>query len=206
MGLDIAFGVIVLLAALRGWFKGFFLQAIQLAALVGCVYLADPMRDLARPYAREYITINFNVLDRLLWWTAAVLSYIVTSGVAISLLRLAQRRGSPDQDVRRGDQGLGFLLGAAKGVLVGLFLAWGITGHAPRYIEAGGWVGEQVKTSRTLKLSVSQRPAERLWKSTPVQEFVARVRDRGFRGVDATDPNEESIQGQTRGRNGSPPR
>lgn len=181
MGLDIALGVVVLLAALRGWFKGFVLQAIQLASLVGCVYLADPVRDLARPYAQDYLpAIEIGILDKLLWWTSAVLTYVLTTGIAVSMVRLARRKPEPDPDLHRGDRGLGFLLGAAKGVLVALFLAWGLSTHAPRYIQTGGWAGEQVQTSQALKLSAEYRPAERIWRSTPVQQFVTRIRERGF--------------------------
>ena len=50
MGLDIALGIMVLLGAIRGWFRGFVLQAIRLGGLVGCVYAAGPIRDYARPH------------------------------------------------------------------------------------------------------------------------------------------------------------
>ena len=73
MGLDIALGILVLLGGIRGWFKGFALQVVQLVALIGCVYAASPLRDLSRPYARDYLPgIQPEVLDKLLWWSAAV--------------------------------------------------------------------------------------------------------------------------------------
>ena len=49
MGLDLALGGLVLLAAIRGWFKGFVMQAVRLSGLVACVYAADPIRDQVRP-------------------------------------------------------------------------------------------------------------------------------------------------------------
>ena len=55
MGLDLTLGALVLIAALRGWFKGFLLQAIALSSLIGCVYIADPIRDFARPHAIDYL-------------------------------------------------------------------------------------------------------------------------------------------------------
>lgn len=210
MGLDIALGVITLLWAIRGYFKGFLRQAIQLAALVGCVYLADPVRDLARPYALDYLpAIEPALLDKLLWWTAAVLSYVVTSGFALSIVRVAQRRSDPDEDVRRGDSGLGFLLGALKGLILACFLAWGLTTHSSRYVETGGWAGEQVQTSRLLKLSEEHRPAERLWRSEPVQNFVAHIRVRGLRGgepADATRPERNAEPGPSRAEMAQPAR
>ena len=50
MGLDLALGVIILIAAFRGWFQGFIGQAVRIAEPVACVYLADRVRDYARPY------------------------------------------------------------------------------------------------------------------------------------------------------------
>src|SRR4051812_36217421 len=108
MGLDITLGVLVFLSAVRGWFKGFLRQAIPIGALIGCVYLADPVRDLARPHARSYFpSIGHEVLDRLLWWTAAVLSYVLTSGIALTILKSMRRRTYGDPEPNRTDQGAG---------------------------------------------------------------------------------------------------
>src|SRR5262249_26336118 len=113
MGLDVALGVLILLAAVRGWFKGFFLQAIGLGALVSCVYLADPLRDFARPHAAEYLpAIRPELLDRLLWWTCAVVAYLVIAGVGRGLLKASRRRPYGEIEPNRGDQGAGFALGA----------------------------------------------------------------------------------------------
>ncbi|HEX8200072.1 MAG TPA: CvpA family protein, partial [Isosphaeraceae bacterium] len=111
MGLDVALGVLVLLAAVRGWFRGFLLQAIRLGGLVACVYLADPVRDLARPMAREHLaTISPELLDKLLWWAAAVASYVVMTGVATWLVRAYRRHPYGESDPHRGDQSAGALL------------------------------------------------------------------------------------------------
>jgi uncharacterized membrane protein required for colicin V production len=182
MGLDITLGVIVLLAAIRGWFKGFLLQAIQIGALVGCVYLAAPLRDLARPYALDYFPgVKPELLEKLLWWTGAVVAYLVTAGFAISTVKLYRRRHYLEgAEPNRGDQGAGFLLGAAKGSLVAIFLTAGIARYVPTYVKADGWIPEQIATSRALKLSATYHPAEQVWTSRPVQELVARVRRGGL--------------------------
>ena len=74
MGLDIALGVMILLGAIRGWFRGFVLQAIRLGGLVGCVYAAGPIRDQARPHVVPLPgrSIPPPMLDRMLWWSSAV--------------------------------------------------------------------------------------------------------------------------------------
>jgi uncharacterized membrane protein required for colicin V production len=182
MGLDIALGVMVLVAAIRGWFKGFVLQAIHIAALVGCVYLADPLRDLARPYVRDYFPgVQPELLDRLMWWTGAVAAYLVTAGVAVSTVRLYRRRHYLEGlEPNRGDQGAGFLLGAAKGGLVVIFLAAGIGRHVPSYIQSGGWIAQQIERSWSIKLTHQYHPAEQVWNSVPVQTLVTRIRQRGL--------------------------
>jgi uncharacterized membrane protein required for colicin V production len=181
MGLDLTLGALVLIAAIRGWFRGFFLQAIGLSALVACVYLADPVRDFSRPHAIEYLpTMRPELLDKLLWWAGAVLSYLVLSGLGKGILRASRRRPYGLVEPRRGDQGAGFLLGALKGTLVVAFLAAALMRHAQAYIQAGGYVEEQVKTSQVLAWSEQYRPAERIWKSAPVQSFVTRIQSRGL--------------------------
>ena len=93
MGMDLILGAIVLVSALRGWFRGFFSQAIRLGGLVGGVYLAGPLRDLARPIAAERMTsMSPELLDRILWWVAAVGSYVILSGTATGLLSAYSRR------------------------------------------------------------------------------------------------------------------
>ena len=49
MGLDLILAALVLMAGIRGWLKGFVMQAIRLTGLIACVYVADPVRDLAKP-------------------------------------------------------------------------------------------------------------------------------------------------------------
>ena len=123
MGLDITLGVLVLLAGIRGWFKGFIRQAIPIGALVACVFLASPLRNLGRSYARDYFpSINHEVLDRLLWWTAAVLAYVITAGVAFSIVKSVRKRTYGEPEPNRADQGAGFTLGVAKGNGIAFFV------------------------------------------------------------------------------------
>ncbi|RUL89219.1 CvpA family protein [Tautonia sociabilis] len=194
MGMDLILGAIVLVSALRGWFRGFSAQAIRLVGLVGGIYLAGPLRDLARPIAADRLTsMSPDLLDRLLWWIAAVVAFVVLTGTATSLLNASRRRASRDRAAggfnapsHRGDQSAGFFLGAAKGAIVVAFLVAGIQRYSPRYLEAGGWVGQQVQTSRLLALSERYQPARRLWELPPVQAIVSHVRTMGLGS--GTDP------------------
>ncbi len=49
MWLDVTLGGFILIAAFRGWFQGFVSQTVRIAGLVACVYLAEPVRDYAKP-------------------------------------------------------------------------------------------------------------------------------------------------------------
>lgn len=184
MSLDIALGLVVLVASIRGWFKGFVVQAIHLTALVSSVFLASPLRDLGRPYAREYFPgVQPELLDRLLWWSGAVASYLILTGVAVSTLRLYRRRHYLEGlDRDRGDQGAGFVLGAAKGALVVIFLAAGIESHAPAYVQTQGWIARQVSQSWSVRMTQRHHPADQIWNSSPVQTVVQQVRREGLWG------------------------
>jgi hypothetical protein len=186
MGLDITLGCLLLLGGIRGWIKGFLLQAIHLGALIGAIFLADPVSDLARPYLAPHLpSLQPAIIDRVLWWAAAVLSYIVVSGVPTSLVRLVRSRPAAELDPRWGDNGMGFLLGVAKALITVSFLTWGLESFAvPRYANDSGWVGKQLNTSRGLELARRHQPGRQIWTSEPVQMVVNRVKTRGLGAVD----------------------
>jgi hypothetical protein len=173
----------------RGWFRGFAFQAVQLASAVGCLYLAAPVRDLARPYALEaFPSIDPPALDKLLWWTAVVIGYVAMTGAGYSLVRFHRKRAFADLEPRRGDQGAGFALGALKGAIVVAFLASSLAARSGAYLQTGGWSAQQVKTSRALALAAQHHPADAIWRSQPVQALVTLVRREGLGDATATPP------------------
>jgi uncharacterized membrane protein required for colicin V production len=182
MGLDIALGILILLWAIRGWFKGFARQLIGLVALVSGVYLASPLRDLARPHVTEYLpSLRADVLDRLIWWTCAVVCAVVVAGIGSWMLRWKKPKNPyAPSEPNRADQGAGFVLGAAKGSIAVSFLVAAFQHYVPEDTKAGHLVDEQRKSSRALALSKQYRPADRLWHSQPVQAFVSHIRRTGF--------------------------
>ncbi|CAN5627483.1 hypothetical protein BH23PLA1_BH23PLA1_20870 [soil metagenome] len=192
MGLDLTLGALICVAALRGWFRGFFAQTIRLGGLIGCVYLAAPLRDLIRPAAAGYLpSIRLELLDKLLWWASAVLAFVVVTGLATWVLKAARRHRERDPYAipsHRGDQSAGALFGAVKGAIVVMFLAAGINRYAPQYLETGGWVGEQVQESRALVWSDQYQPALKIWEAEPVQNFIGHVRKMGLEGAEADAP------------------
>ncbi len=183
MGLDIALGLMVGLGAIRGWFRGFLLQAIRLGGVVGAVYLAAPVRGVARPYVAPYLaTIRPDLLDRMLWWGSAVACYLVTVGLASTVVHMQRRRPYGDPDVSRADQALGFMLAAAKSAVVAAFLVANLDKYAAAWVKSVPWADEQARESMALAWERQYRPADRIWAAPPVQQFVAYVRQMGMAG------------------------
>ena len=125
MGLDVALGVVILIAAIRGWLQGFLYQVIRIGGLIASVYLAAPVRDQVKPYVATYLpSLKPDLLDRLLWWPSASVCYIVIVGAATLALKMTKRPEIPGMPPQRSrnDQFAGFLLGIAKGGLIAAFL------------------------------------------------------------------------------------
>jgi uncharacterized membrane protein required for colicin V production len=209
MGLDLALGVIVLLAAIRGWLKGFILQAIRLAGLVACVYAADPVRDLARPYVLPHLpSIRPDLGDRLLWWSAAVVSYIVLVGLATSIHKFSQRQAFGIAEPKRNDQYAGFALGALKGTIAVLFLVAGIQKYALDRVKGLGftWADEQFQSSKLLKWNNEYQPVSRIWASPPVKHFVDHVQRSGLASPASPEAYGGSVAKPLQANSGGPPR
>ncbi len=200
MGLDVALGVIILIAAIRGWLQGFVYQAIRIAGLIACFYLAEPVRDQAKPHVVSYLqTIPADLIDRIMWWLSAGLSYVVIVGAASLAIKMTRRPEIPGIPVRSGrdDQFGGFLVGAAKGVLVAAFLTAGIQKHALTQIATIPWADQQAKTSLALRWNEQYQPAAKIWSSPPVQHIVGRVRRLGVQSpTDAAgQPDAKAVDG-----------
>ncbi len=182
MGLDIALGVLILIAAIRGWIQGFVYQAVRIAGLVACVYLADPVRDNAKPYVLPYLpTIQPELVDRLLWWVSAAVSYVVLVGLTTLVIKMTRRPEIPGlPQTGRHDQSAGFLFGAAKGALIAAFLTAGIQKYALKQIATIAWADEQVKSSWALRWNAEYQPAAKVWSSVPVQHFVNHIQLMGL--------------------------
>ena len=200
MWLDVTLGGIILIAAFRGWLQGFVTQAVRIAGLVACVYLAEPVRDYAKPHVLAYLpTIRPELVDRLLWWVAAVTSYVVLVGVATLVIKMTRRPEIPGiAQTGRNDQFAGFMLGAAKGLLVAAFATAGIQKYAMDQLKAVAAAEEQVKTSWAFKWSETYRPVPRVWASRPVQHFVNYIERMGLlkRGEPSQSPLSSDVDGE----------
>jgi uncharacterized membrane protein required for colicin V production len=182
MGLDVTLGVIILVAAFRGWFQGFITQAVRIAGLVACVYLAEPVRDYAKPRVLPYLpTIQPALIDRLLWWVSAAATYVVLVGIATLVIKMTRRPEIPGiAQSGRNDQFAGFMLGASKGVLIAACATAGVQRYAMQPIKQLPWAEEQVKSSWAAKWSEQYRPVPRIWSSRPVRQFVSYVERMGL--------------------------
>jgi uncharacterized membrane protein required for colicin V production len=193
MGLDLVLGGFVLVAAIRGWLKGFVVQAIRLVGLVAAVYAAAPVRDLAKPYAIKYLpSIRPDLVDRLFWWVSAVGCYFVIVGVT-SLVVAKARRPSPlgIGEANRSDQFAGLGLGLAKGLIVVCFLVASLEKYGEPYLDKVPYGPEQSKESTAWEWNKRFHPAARIWAAKPVKNFVAHIQKMGLNGPgDASDADE----------------
>lgn len=182
MGLDVALGIVILLAAVRGWLKGFLHQVVRIGALIACVFLADPVRSEARPHVAPFFpSIQPAMLDRILWWLACGLTYMILVGAASLLIALARR---PDETgvvpAMPNDRFAGFILGAAKGLLVAILIAAGVQKYALSQLRAVPWAAGQIEGSKALAWNELYRPVPLIWESSPVRRFVARIQQMGM--------------------------
>jgi hypothetical protein len=184
MGLDVALGLVVLSAAIRGWIKGFVSQAVRLIGLVACFYLANPVREQARPYVLARLPkIDPALMDRILWWVAAVVSYVVLVGL-ITLTIQIMRTPPPPGLTRspRNDQFAGLFLGAGKGALVAAFLAAGYEKYAADIVKHLPWAGPQANGSHALEWTQKYQPVPKIWSAPPVRRLVEHIQRNGLRG------------------------
>lgn len=182
MGLDLALGGLILVMAIRGWLRGFILQAIRLGGVVLCVYAADPVRNVAKPEVMRYLPkIRPDLVDRLLWWTSAVATYVLLVGIATLAVKIYRRQPYGLEERSRKDQFAGSLLGLAKGVVVALFVVAGVQKYALAHLKQYPRAEQQVATSKALALHNQYRPVDRIWSAPPVQHFVKTVQRMGLR-------------------------
>ncbi len=185
MGLDLALGGILLLSGIRGWFKGFIMQAIRLAGVVGCVYAAAPMRDAIRPRViAHFSAIKPDLADRILWWVCGFVCYFLMVGVASLLVNLSRRKTLGEPEPNYNDHFAGFLLGLIKGTLVAAFLVAAVQKYALAHLKSIPWAEQQVTASKALEWNEKYQPATKVWESRPVQHFVNHIQKMGIQPAD----------------------
>ncbi len=181
MGLDLALGGLVLIIAIRGWLRGFVLQAIRLVGIVSCVYAADPIRDYVKPHVLPSLpTLQPDLVERGLWWLSAITSYLVLVGLSSLAVKLYRRQPHGLEESSRNDQFAGALLGIAKGVLLVAFVAAGFQKYAVAHLKNMPWVLHQAEGSKVLDWNEKYQPAPRIWSSPPVKMFVGHIQRMGL--------------------------
>ncbi|WP_422925249.1 CvpA family protein [Singulisphaera sp. PoT] len=181
MGLDLALGGLVLIMAIRGYLKGFVLQAIRLVGLVCSVYAADPIRNYAKPHILPSLpSLQPDLLERGLWWGSAIITYLVLVGLCTLAVKLYRRQSTGVEESNRNDQMAGALLGLAKGLIVAAFVANGFQTHAIEHIKNIPWALSQAEKSKVLVWNEKYKPAPKIWASPPVKMFVAHIKKMGF--------------------------
>jgi Colicin V production protein len=182
MGLDLVLGAIVLLAALRGWFRGFTSQAVRLASFIGCFYLADPVREEIRPYIIPRLPlIDPALLDRIFWWVSAVIAYILMLAVLSLAVRLMRTPPEPGEPMpRREDRIGGMFLGVGKGLLAAALLSALVLKFDEDLARHAPWAQRQTTGSFAMKWTRQYQPVPRIWAAPPVRHFVEHIQRNGM--------------------------
>jgi|GEM_PF-1037063 len=193
MGLDLALGGLVLFWALRGWLKGFLVQAIRLVGFVAAVYAAAPIRDQIRPYlAGQFPTVRPELLDRMLWWASGIGAYFLIVGVASLVVAVSRRQSFGASEPNRGDQFAGFGLGVIKGLVAAAFLVACLQKYAEPHLSKLAWAEDQKKESYAWQWNEQYHPAARIWAAPPVQNFVQHIHKMGLRSLPAAPAKPEA--------------
>ncbi len=192
MGLDLAMGGLILLSAIRGWLKGFVVQAIRLVGLVAAVFAAAPARDQIRSYvASQFPTVKPEIMDRMLWWSVAIAGYFLIVGAASLVVAVSRRKTFGVEETSRGDQFAGFGLGVLKGLIVASFIVAGLKYAEPQLAKVA-WAEQQKSESYAWKWHDEYHPAARIWAAPPVQSFVKQIQEKGLMGAPARSAKPES--------------
>ena len=182
MGLDLVLGGLVLMAAFRGWLRGFVVQAIRIGGLVAAVYVAAPVRDGIKPYALAYLpSVRPEMVDRLFWWASAAVSYFVIVGVASLMVAVSRRQQFGFNELERNDQFAGFGMGLVKGLLAAAFLVAAIEKYGQAHLDKIPYAVDQTKESMAWYWNERYHPAARVWNTVPVQQFVNHIHRMGLK-------------------------
>ena len=135
-----------------------------------------------------------DLVDRLLWWVCASLSYIVLVGAATLALKMTKRPEIPGMPTQRSrnEQFAGFLLGIAKGGLIGAFLVGALDTYGLKQIESIPWAEKQARSSLALQWNNQYHPAAKIWTSVPVRHFVNHIQRMGLQAPTDSSPQDRS--------------
>lgn len=182
MGLDLVLGAIVLLAAVRGWFRGFTSQAVRIVSFIACFYLAGPIREEIRPYIVPRLgAIDPALVDRIFWWVSAVIGYVLMLAflsLSIKMMTVPPEPGEPK--IRKPDRFGGMLLGVGKGLIVAALLGAAVLKFSEDLARHVPWAERQTQGSIALRWTQQYQPVPRVWAAPPVRHFVEHIQRNGL--------------------------
>jgi hypothetical protein len=128
--------------------------------------------------------INPDLMDRILWWIAAVVSYVLLVGLATLAIQLSRTPLPKDSPLsaRHEDQIGGLIIGLVKGLLVAASLATVAVSYTPELTQNVPWIKRQCNGSYALAWTAIYRPISRLWETVPVRNFVEHITRNGLKG------------------------
>ncbi len=111
-GLDLAFGLVLLISALLAFMRGFVHEVLSIAAWIGAVLAAVHGLPYAKPFARKIIPIDWAADS-----AAAVIIFLVVL-LILSIITTAIARSIQKSALNNLDRALGFVFGLARALVI----------------------------------------------------------------------------------------
>lgn len=116
MIIDLSIAGLIVLMILLGYFTGFTIQLIRIAAIIGAYLLAIPTGSLVAAFLARYLSMSPVVLSVICTVVCGLIIYIVLSVIASQLVK---RLRDKSDTFSRIDHQLGAVAGGLKGLIVG---------------------------------------------------------------------------------------
>lgn len=198
MGLDVFFGVVVLLMALRGYSKGFANQMIQITGIVVGVIFAGQVADYLFPQIGKYMNpIPETLKMPILYFICMMTIWLVISVVCSTYLMRYRNKVFGENKPSGGDRFFGIGLGLAEGALVCLIMIYGI--HLlPEGIRNLDLVKKQIDESGAIKTAaqypvvewgLQSKEAQQIWDNGAQIVHYFRTPAEGDAAQPGADPN-----------------
>lgn len=196
MGIDIFFGIVLFIAAWRGYRRGFAEQMLLWAGLVVAFLFAEPIAKWSEPRIGAKLTyfpehLRPSVLY-LLAIVAVWLAIYITGSINLSVYR---KRIYGENRPSRPDRILGFGMGAAQGALVVSILTF-LWVYVPQSIRTSEAVQKEYAASRGVQFAEEYRVVERIIDTEEVQRAWGHVKQiaEHYRSAPTKDTASDSVE------------
>ncbi|HVJ83465.1 MAG TPA: CvpA family protein [Planctomycetia bacterium] len=177
MGLDVFFGILLLIAGWRAYRQGFARQLIQLTGLALGVCFAEPVAAKLAPLAVKHVPdVPAPIQGPSLVLLALFVIWLAVSVSGSFVLASYRKRVYGDNSPSLGDSLFGLGIGAVKAAFVISLMVFGFD-RLPESVRLIGPIEEQTRTSKGVHYAHEFRLIDRLIGTREVQAIGKRVQE-----------------------------